>query len=63
MALEFSIWPPHCLKGTPGADLLPEACVSRRLVIPNELLTPIQRTTSTRSRPSVYIVDRAPFSV
>ncbi len=33
---ELRDWPPHCLKGTPGADLLPEACASSRLVIPNE---------------------------
>ena len=32
---ELREWPPHCLKGTPGADLVPEARVSRRLVIPN----------------------------
>jgi nicotinamidase/pyrazinamidase len=34
--LELHDWPPHCLKGTPGSDLLPEACASLRLVIPNE---------------------------
>jgi len=34
--LELRDWPPHCLKGTPGSDLLPEACASRWLVIPNE---------------------------
>ena len=34
--LELRDWPPHCLKGTPGSDLLPEACASHRLVIPNE---------------------------
>jgi nicotinamidase-related amidase len=33
---ELHDWPPHCLKGTPGADLLPEACASPRLVIPNQ---------------------------
>ncbi len=33
---ELNDWPPHCLKGTPGADLLPEACASPRLVIPNQ---------------------------
>ncbi|HET8924752.1 MAG TPA: isochorismatase family cysteine hydrolase [Candidatus Acidoferrum sp.] len=33
---ELSDWPPHCLKGTPAADLLPEACASPRLVIPNQ---------------------------
>lgn len=33
---ELREWPPHCLKGTPGAELLPEACASPQLVIPNE---------------------------
>ncbi len=33
---EFRDWPPHCLKGTPGAELIPEARVARQLVIPNE---------------------------
>jgi len=33
---ELRDWPPHCLKGTPGADLLPEACAPGRLVIPNQ---------------------------
>jgi nicotinamidase/pyrazinamidase len=33
---ELRDWPPHCLKHTPGADLLPEACASPRLIIPNQ---------------------------
>lgn len=33
---ELREWPPHCMKGSSGADLLPEACAARRLVIPNE---------------------------
>lgn len=33
---ELRDWPPHCLKGTPGADHLPEACAPSRLVIPND---------------------------
>lgn len=32
---ELCDWPPHCLKGTTGAALLPEACASPGLVIPN----------------------------
>jgi nicotinamidase/pyrazinamidase len=32
---ELREWPPHCLKGTAGAELLPEARAARRLVIPN----------------------------
>jgi nicotinamidase/pyrazinamidase len=34
--VELQEWPPHCMKGSPGAELLPEACAPRRLVIPNE---------------------------
>ena len=33
---EFQQWPPHCLKGTSGADLIPEARAPRVLVIPNQ---------------------------
>jgi nicotinamidase/pyrazinamidase len=33
---ELREWPPHCLKGSPGAELLSEACAPSRLVIPNE---------------------------
>lgn len=34
--LEFQQWPPHCVKGTPGADLISEARAARLLVIPNQ---------------------------
>jgi len=33
---ELREWPPHCLKGSPGAELLSEARAPSRLVIPNE---------------------------
>jgi nicotinamidase/pyrazinamidase len=33
--LELQRWPAHCLKGTLGAELLPEAIAAPRLVIPN----------------------------
>ena len=33
---ELQQWPPHCLKGTPGASLMPEACASTRLGVPNQ---------------------------
>ncbi|HYL09880.1 MAG TPA: isochorismatase family protein [Candidatus Acidoferrales bacterium] len=33
---ELREWPPHCLKGTPGAELIPESRASTLLVIPNE---------------------------
>lgn len=34
--LEFQQWPPHCVKGTPGAEVIPEARTARLLVIPNQ---------------------------
>ena len=33
---EFQKWPPHCVKGTPGAELIPEARAASQLVIPNQ---------------------------
>ena len=33
---EFQQWPTHCVKGTPGAELITEARAGRVLVIPNE---------------------------
>jgi nicotinamidase/pyrazinamidase len=33
---ELREWPPHCLKGDPGADLVSEASAPNRLIIPNE---------------------------
>lgn len=33
---EFREWPTHCVKGTPGAELILEARAARRLVIPNQ---------------------------
>lgn len=33
---EFRQWPPHCVKGTPGAELIPEARAACQLVIPNQ---------------------------
>lgn len=35
---EFSKFPAHCLKGTPGAELLPEARAENILRIPNDAL-------------------------
>lgn len=32
---ELLEWPPHCLKDSPGAELLPQASASPQLVIPN----------------------------
>jgi nicotinamidase/pyrazinamidase len=33
---EFEIFPPHCVKGTPGAQFMPEALTSKVLRIANE---------------------------
>jgi nicotinamidase/pyrazinamidase len=33
---ELREWPPHCLKGTAGAEVIPEARAARQLVIPNQ---------------------------
>ena len=33
---EFKTFPPHCIKGTSGADLVPEALTERVITIPNE---------------------------
>ncbi len=36
---EFSTFPPHCVKGTPGADFVPEAITDKVLRVPNEPMT------------------------
>ena len=33
---EFQIFPPHCVKGTPGAEFVPEALTNRVVRIPND---------------------------
>jgi len=33
---EFAIFPPHCVQGTPGANLVPEALTEKILIVPNE---------------------------
>jgi nicotinamidase/pyrazinamidase len=33
---EFKVFPPHCVRGTPGAQLLPEAALEKLLRIPND---------------------------
>ncbi|MBA0088860.1 MAG: cysteine hydrolase family protein, partial [Acidobacteria bacterium Pan2503] len=34
--LEFREWPVHCVKGTAGAELIPEARAAHQLVVPNQ---------------------------
>ncbi len=33
---EFAIFPPHCVKGTPGSSFVPEALTDRVFTLPNE---------------------------
>ncbi len=33
---EFKTFPPHCIKGTRGSDLVPEALTERVITVPNE---------------------------
>ena len=33
---EFTTFPPHCVKGTPGAQLVPEAMAEKVVTVPNE---------------------------
>ncbi len=33
---EFKMFPPHCVKGTPGAEFVPEALASNIVRVPNE---------------------------
>ena len=33
---EFTAFPPHCIKGTPGAMLVPEALTEQVVTVPNE---------------------------
>ena len=36
---EFSTFPPHCVKGTPGATLVPDALTRRFVTVPNDPTT------------------------
>ncbi|MGD0963917.1 MAG: isochorismatase family cysteine hydrolase [Candidatus Acidiferrales bacterium] len=33
---EFQVFPPHCVKGTPGAQIIPEGMTERYFTVPNE---------------------------
>lgn len=35
---EFEMWPPHCVKGTTGAELVPEALTEKVVRVPNDEL-------------------------
>jgi nicotinamidase/pyrazinamidase len=38
---EFKLFPPHCVRGTRGAELLPEACANKICTIPNDPAFPV----------------------
>ncbi|MFZ0319322.1 MAG: isochorismatase family protein [Candidatus Sulfotelmatobacter sp.] len=43
---EFKTFPPHCIKGTPGAAFVPEAMADKVAIIPNEAATTVPRNLS-----------------
>lgn len=43
---EFEKFPPHCLAGTPGAEMIPETRADRVLVIPNRARAPLPQALS-----------------
>lgn len=49
---EFARFPPHCVAGTPGAQVLPEARVARVCTIPN---TPQKLPADILSRPQIVL--------
>jgi nicotinamidase/pyrazinamidase len=38
---ELRTWPPHCMRGTPGAGIIPETITSRFFVVPNRPGAPL----------------------
>ena len=44
---EFKSFPPHCVRGTPGAEIIAEASTNRMLVIPNRMDATIPEDLST----------------
>src|SRR5579872_4523951 len=43
---EFQTFPPHCVKGTPGAEIIPEGLAPNRLTIPNDASFKLPRELS-----------------
>lgn len=43
---EFQQFPPHCVKGTPGAEIIPETRADRIFVVPNRRGAPIPQDLS-----------------
>ena len=58
---EFKIFPPHCVKGTPGADLVPEALTQKIVRVPNvadaklpDDLTPFQQVLLEKQTLNIF---------
>src|SRR5258707_10201188 len=43
---EFARFPPHCIRGTPGAEIIPETRAEKVLFVPNRAGAAIQATLS-----------------
>jgi nicotinamidase/pyrazinamidase len=43
---EFGTFPPHCVKGTPGAAFVPEALTDKIVIVPNEAAATVPRDLS-----------------
>jgi nicotinamidase/pyrazinamidase len=43
---EFARFPSHCVKGTPGAEIIPEGLAQNRATIPNELFFALPKSIS-----------------
>ena len=54
--LEFQLWPPHCVRGTPGQLKLPETLLRQYMVVPRERLSPL--TDLELSRCQQWILEK-----
>ena len=54
--LEFQLWPPHCVRGTPGQLKLPETLIRQYMVVPRERLSPL--TDLELSRCQQWILEK-----
>ena len=54
--LEFQLWPPHCVRGTPGQLKLPETLLRQYMLVPRERLSPL--TDLELSRCQQWILEK-----
>jgi nicotinamidase/pyrazinamidase len=57
---EFTTFPPHCVKGTPGARLVPEALTERVVTVPNE---PAAALPDDLSRYQQILLEKQTFDI